>query len=246
MENKDFENFEKRLNNDLYTTVKPVEDNSDFAKFEKKISPITNSFKTTSTAALAGQPIYGYSKYGEHTRTDPNFKEKLLAMQQGMGAEALNALGRIIPNTALTIIGNLASIADIEDYANTDNEVGNWLTALTERGKQGVNKALPIYRENPNKPLDIGDSAYWFENGSSLVESAGAFVATGMLTGGALLKAIGNGAKALKWLSTAGKTAQLGDTGKKIAQRVSAVSNAIALNQAESIGIATSVYKETY
>jgi hypothetical protein len=153
--------------------------------------------------------------------------ERRRASEQSGLNQAMNAAGRVIANTPATFIGNLASIADLEDYANTDAEVGNWLTNAMDEYKESVNEALPIHRRSPGKALDFGDSAWWWENGSSLVESIGAFVGTGFVTGGAL-----------SWVNG---MAGLGKAGAGFAQLV----NAVGLNQAESITSAAQVFKET-
>jgi len=138
--------------------------------------------------------------------------------QTGYG---LARLTNIVPE----IIGNFGAIADIEDYYNQDAEVGNWLSNAMQEWKDATKESLPIYRENPSKPLDLGDFAYWAENGSDLVTSIGGFAATGALTGGPL-----------SLLSKFGKMGQYTGT----------VMNAVALNQAESIMEAVPVYDSNY
>src|SRR4030042_676722 len=76
-------------------------------------------------------------------------------------------------------VGSIASGLDFEDYANSNDEVGNWLTSLTESWKQETNEEFPIYRETPGKTFDVSDSGWWIENGSSLVNSVGGFAIGG-------------------------------------------------------------------
>ena len=170
--------------------------------------------------------IEDYSDYiGEvfDPSTDINQRR---AQAQSNWEQTGNALGRVLLNVVPTVVGNLASIADVEDYYNQDQEVGNAITNAMEEFKQKVNQDyFPIYRENPGEHLDIGDFAWWAENGSALTESIAAFAATGALTGGLL--------------------AGLSRTGK-VGKAAATLINATGLNQAEAITTATQVYNSTY
>jgi predicted kinase len=172
--------------------------------------------------------------------------DKSRAFRQGSGEQFLNAAGRVAINVVPEMVSQLANAADFEDYFNSDQEVGNWVSNAINKFEVGVDKALPIYRENPDKPLDIGDNAWWFENGSSLVKSAAAFVGAGYLTGAAAGSLFTKGGEALKWLSTMGKESQLADTGKQIANAGATLANAMMLNQAEGVGIATDQFQKSY
>jgi len=166
---------------------------------------------------------FGEVAYGATQRDlEINRAEKQSGLQQGF-----NALGRVTANIVPTIIGNAASILDLEDYANQDGEVGNAITDAMDEWKQSVNEALPIHRRNAGKALDISDPGWWWENGASLAESIGAFAATGAGLGGAL-----------SWMSG---LAKLGQGGARAAQLLTAA----GLNQAEAITSAGEVYKET-
>jgi len=151
-----------------------------------------------------------------------------------MGIQASKRLFQI----PFSIIGNVASALDFEDYMNQDDEVGNWLTNAMESIKTDIKESAPIYRAEPGKPLDIGDPAWWWDNGSSLVESATSFVATGYLTG-AGIGMLGKAANSVKWLNSLNNTTKAVEGAKWLA-------NSAALNQAESIGIATNVYNDVY
>lgn len=157
------------------------------------------------------------------------------AENQGFGSTLMNGLGRAAVNIIPTVVGNVASMLDFEDYVNQDNEVGNAVTRAMEEFKTNVDEALPIYRENQNQSFDIGDSAWWIDNGSSLVESIAAFAITGAGLGAALNIA-GKG------LGTINALANLGEAGKVAATVLSAT----GLNQAESITTAMQVYDTTY
>lgn len=157
------------------------------------------------------------------------------AENQGFGSTLMNGLGRAAVNIIPTVVGNVASMLDFEDYANQDNEVGNAITRAMEEFKTSVDESMPIYRENQGKSFDIGDSAWWIDNGSSLVESIAAFAITGAGLGAAFNIA-GKG------LGTINALANLGEAGKVAATVLSAT----GLNQAESITTAMQVYDTTY
>ena len=148
--------------------------------------------------------------------------------------QAGKASARVVVNGALDVVGGLASMIDIEDYANQDDEVGNWLTNLTEEGKQAFNELTPIYRKNPGEAMDVSDSGWWFENGSTLLASIGSFAAQGYIVAATL----GAGSAGLVRNASAlvQKLAKAGVTGL----------TAMGMNQAESIMSAAPVYKENY
>lgn len=179
-------------------------------------------------------------------RSSIDLQQQLRNSNQTGADMAASAAGRLL-QVPFSVIGNVASALDFEDYVNQDQEVGNWLTTAMDNIKTDIRDANPIYRRS-DKPLDIGDPAWWWDNGSSLVESATAFVATGYLTGGGL-GALGKGANSLKWLKTLGKTGKSFGELRSAVKRTEGViegmqwlANSAALNQAESIGIATNVY----
>lgn len=102
------------------------------------------------------------------------------AVNQPWYDELGNALGRTALNIVPSTISQLAVTLDLEDYFNQDAEFGNELSRSMEEFKKTINQdVLPIYRKNPEEALNISDSAWWFENGGNLLESAGSFVATG-------------------------------------------------------------------
>lgn len=178
--------------------------------------------------------------------TDQESLDKQRAKEQSAVEQFTYASGRVALNVVPEIIAQLANMADLEDYANSDQEVGNWLSNLMKQSQDAVNEALPIYRVNPDTPLDYGDSAWWFENGANLVTSAAGFVGAGYVSGGLLSTSftkLGQGAKALR---TMGKANQLGHKGQQTVYSLSALTNAIALNQAEGVGIGVDTYNQVY
>jgi hypothetical protein len=150
---------------------------------------------------------------------------------------ALIRLTNIIPEA----VGSVASALDFEDYFNQDDEVGNWLTDITEQWKQSTNEALPIYRQNPGKSLDFGDSGWWIENGSALFNSIGGFA----IGGGVITK----GLTGLSKLTKAKKLAEVmltANKAEKVNRGAQTVITAGMLNQSEAILESMSVYDDIY
>jgi hypothetical protein len=217
--------------------------------------PLSNLGKFIGGQVNAGQPklmkidLAEYAPYfGNNVSwvTDQESLDKNRAKEQSGVEQFKYASGRVALNVIPEVIAQLANVADLEDYANSDQEVGNWLNTMMKDVQESVNEELPIYRVAPDKALDYGDSAWWFENGANLTTSAMGFVGAGYLTGGAssaVLGKLGQGAKALR---TLGKTNQLGHQGKQGVYALSALTNAIALNQAEGVGIGVDTYNQVY
>ena len=198
--------------------------------------PTVNRNFNTSGVQLVDYTESGYDNPGGTYVEDLPNLNSIRAKNQGFFSTLGNGLGRVALNLIPTVIGNVASILDFEDYVNKDNEVGNSITRAMEEFKQSVNQdILPIYQENPGESFNVSDSAWWIENGSSLVESIGAFAATGAGIG-ALFKTAGKGLSMINGLS------KLGEAGKVAATVLSAT----GLNQAESITTAMQVYDTTY
>jgi hypothetical protein len=190
-----------------------------------------------------------YSKYmgnnfgvlGPREREDRTRAENQTATEQFK-----HAVGQIGVNILPEIASQIANILDIEDYNNSDMEVGNSIQRWADGVKQWSDKTMGIYQTDPNKPLNVGDSGWWFKNGSSLVTSAGAFVATGYLAGGLTSFASLRGAKALKMATTLGQDASLSAKSMNTLNTLNTLGTALMLNQAESLGIGVETYNESY
>jgi hypothetical protein len=150
------------------------------------------------------------------------------AYEQGPLDEFGNALGRFALNTIPGIIGNTAAAFDLIN----DEEMGNELTRAMNEVKRGVNDMLPIYRKDPGKPLDIGDSAWWFENGSALAGSAVEF----LVPGAAISKTL-RATKLLAWLGKLPGGASTRAIGEGLATNY-------LLNNAEGVITAMDVYDQ--
>ena len=237
-ENQTYSNpFMNGLENNPSTEKKPT----------NPIDPVLESFNRfkdnripTTDDLNKGIDLTKYQKYLGDTFVYTGASNRERAVKQSGIEQAGNAVLRLLPNTALEFIRMAANTLDVEDYVNTDNEVGNWLNTWAQNQKNIVNQALPIYRQDPGKALDVSDPAWWFENGTNLVQSAAAFVGLGYLTGAASVGAISRGTKTLEWLKS------LNNTIPNFTRNMSAVTSSVLLNQAEGIDIAVSAYKTQY
>jgi ADP-ribose pyrophosphatase YjhB (NUDIX family) len=170
---------------------------------------------------------------------------KIRASNQSNWQQAGHAVARVATNIVPQIVSGFASMVDIPGYFSAEeaanNEIVNWAQDL----KKTVDEDwFPIYEEEP-KSMNISDPAWWMSRGSGLVESIGSFAATGLGAG----KLISGGLKGLGTI-TRGKDltrAIIGaEKSKNLLTGASTVTNAVAMNQAESVISATQVFKDTY
>lgn len=215
----------------------------------------------------------GYMNSPEMVTTDSDINQMRASGQSGP-EQIGNMAARLIPNVVMGTVSNLAAILDVEDYANMDDEVGNGVSQLMTEWQDQWKARNPIYRENPGTSFDVGDSGWWVDNISNLLDSAGAFAATGLITGGILssiTKGLGAGKLSVGTMNRIQKAigkevmAEEAATGavltkeaisakyiNAINNRVSTLGasatpmNAMALNQAESIMEGMGVYKDVY
>lgn len=220
---------------------------------QKELNDLFSSSGNILDSAAASKaynlPGFGDSQYDKNIKIDAQLQlnelfnqslEQNRAGQQPNIDKLGNAVGRLT-NIIPEAIGGMAAVLDFEDYFNSNDEVGNWLTDLTNKWKESTNEALPIYRKNRGEAMDFGDSGWWFENGSSLVQSIGGFAITG-----------GGVAKGLQGLSKLAKLKKIGtamagaNATNKAGQVAQTLGTAVGLNQAEGILEAGDVYSDVY
>jgi 8-oxo-dGTP diphosphatase len=170
---------------------------------------------------------------------------KIRAANQSNWQQARHAVARVATNIVPQIVSGFASMVDIPGYFSAEeaanNEIVNWAQDL----KKTVDEDwFPIYEEEPQS-MNISDPAWWMSRGSGLVESIGSFAATGLVGG----KLISGGLKGIGAI-TKGKDLTRAIIGAKKSKNLltgaSTVTNAVAMNQAESVISATQVFKDTY
>ncbi len=183
--------------------------------------------------------------------------QEFRARKQPVSHQIANAVVNVAGDLTLGTLGQIGSALDFEDYFNTDQEMGNWLTNLTNQGQDALKSEFKNYQKNPGEHFAMGDSAWWIDTIGSLVGSVGSFA----LSGGVL-------AKGLMGLSKLARAKKLADAMTKVAgkgnmaklynktgghagaevreQMFGTVSNAIMLNQAEGMMEATDVMEATF
>ncbi len=174
-----------------------------------------------------GDKDFGESQYDEDILPSEFIKDdsyqKLRGVKQGFGAEATNALIGGLAKVPFSMIGNTASMLDFEDYYNQDKEIGNAITAWTEEVKGDIEGATKIYQSNEDH---LTSREWWMNNAKGLIDSGIGFAATGYGLG-----------KGVQLLSTALKSS-------KVVPVIGTITNAVAMNQMESVPIAMNVYKK--
>ena len=228
-----------RIPNDLYKGSHPLSDVGNLLSGQ-----VEGNATTLQPINLEEYAPYFGNNPGYVSNIDQLDKDR--AFRQGSLEQFGNASARVALNVIPETVSQLANAADLEDYYNSNTEVGNWITNALQSLEQDVDKQFPIYRENPDKPLDVGDNAWWFENGSGLVKSAAAFVGAGYVTGNAINSIFGKAGQAAKWLSTFGKTGAVSEGTAQGIRGASVLANAMALNQAEGVGIGVDQYNKVY
>ena len=151
------------------------------------------------------QPVMDYAEFerlGVAPIRGSQYLEENLWQKQSPWEKAGNAAYRFAWNTLYDTVGGVGAMLDIEDYYNTDDEVGNAITRWAAEGKEATNLAAPIYKPSN---ASIGNFAWWMDNGSALASSIAAFGIQGMGVG-AIFKGIG----AAKMLGQLAKTGKLG------------------------------------
>jgi len=175
-----------------------------------------------------------YSKYMDNIHGSVGMDElnRRRAVGQSHWDQAGNAVVRTVGTAVFDFVGGMASMLDFEDYYNQDDEVGNPISSAMNKAKEAMNEEFSIYRERPGESFDAGDPAWWFENGSSLVGSIGAFVGQGFVVGATF----GAGSAAL--------AANMGKWGAQLMKGAGTLGTAIGLNQSEAIMEAGTVYRD--
>ena len=229
---------------DKITAVKSIEAVPISSDPLDNIGKFTRDKYQSTTVKPLGIDLDEYAPYfGGNTGwiSSTDVANKARAINQSNTEQFLNATIRVVNGVGYEIAGQIGNIADVEDYANSDAEIGNWLNTWAQRQQAEIDKANPIYRENPDTPLDLGDAAWWFENGASLTKSAIAFGVIGAATGVGVGAVLGRGAKVLNWLQNLKKEAGIVDAvadlayTAKVVDRGTNLATTYLLNQAEGI-----------
>ena len=192
---------------------------------EQDLSGMSTSILTNPNAENQGIPgSFDQQDYGQ-----------IIADRQTLDEELGNAALRFAPKVGLQILETVGNIADLGTWAGSmgvaDDNFQSWLTSWAKDKQQEVNEALPLFRKS-EKVFDPSDSAWWVENGSSLLESVAAFGLTGLGMGAGIKAGIKGLAASAPWLSGALET-----SGQAL--------STLALTHAEGVMTGADVYKQT-
>jgi hypothetical protein len=160
------------------------------------------------------------------------------ANNQSNWEQAGNAVGRLAVNIVPQIVSGFASMVDLPGYWDAEHAANNAFVKMADSIKTWSNDVLPIYEENPEDYMQMGDFAWWMTRGEGLVESVGSFIAQGAGVG----KAVSLGAKGAARLLAMAMSAK---TAKTAVGAASKLTTAAMLNQSEAVIEASQVYQTT-
>lgn len=197
----------------------------------------------------------GKSQYDKDLNADVQINESDFFNSLSSNRSEVQPASHMIGNAAMRItnvipgiIGNFASIEDLGDQFTTDFKAGNVITEWAKAWKESTDEAFPIYRENPGESLDLGDPAYWVEQGSGLVNSAIEFG----ISGGILSKGLQGLSKVAKLnalsnaVAKAPGIAQLGIDGAQIGRGAQILQHATIMNGMEGTLTAADTFDSVY
>ena len=222
--------------------------NSNFQVVEGNESLVDSEVDFADTMSY-GKGLEDYREYIHNPIKGKNLDYNR-AVAQGNWNKFGNGNARFILNVIPEIVKQGANIVEAGINLFGKDTYGNPVSDYMTEMQTWVNDEFDIYLERPNEFLDVGDFAWWVDRGSSLATSVTAFLALGYATGGLGLASRGvsllarTGARGteianfLRAIPMAGKTANL-------PKAIDALTGAVLLNQAESIGVGVEVFNET-
>lgn len=164
---------------------------------------------------------------------------KMRAENQSNWEQLGHKTEQIATNIVPQILAGVSSMIDIPGYWDAEHAAQNEIVKWANDVKQWSGQKFGVYRENPDKPMDFGDMAWWIDNGGDLAESVGSFMAQGWGVGAAL-GGIGKIAQLRKFAN-----AVSGGRGALVGNAVNKLAAATMLNQSEAVMEASQVYSDT-
>ena len=254
---------------DLDTQLQEYQRADEFNKVMRRSTNDDAPIDGVSSGAVDINPqLAEYNRLGLPYSPGHDTKADDFAKRQGTMEQLGNAGYRFFWNTLYDTVGGTAAMLDIEDYFNTDDEIGNETTRWMEELKQKTKDTAPIYQRTNS---GMGDSAYWIANGADIASSVAAFGLQGF--------GIGKGLQAVKFLGSLAKVGSKGkaamrgadavmdtekivdkgatwydkimsagtlDAGRQVGRQGQNLLTSAMLNQAESIMSASQVYDDLY
>lgn len=187
--------------------------------------------------------ILGADNYGKLAEAQPWYEQANRTLNP---LKMLASIGLGIAEN-VGYLGDLAFDWDERDYTNglVDWAIKN-RQALNNPDNSVIGSILgkgEAYRKDPSANWDLGDSAWWFNNGSQLAESIGEFLVTGAGVGKGL-SALARGLASKSGLITSNASAIAGIT--KGSQALAQLGTAGVLAYTEGAMSGARVYKDVY
>jgi len=160
------------------------------------------------------------------------------AINQPHGEQVFHAGMRLL-NFIPKAVGYTAAAADLVRAGDKEENYSNWLTDTMLGLAESWDEKNPIYRENPDRFLDMGDPAWWASSVGSVLQELPAFYIPGYGVG----RLAGWGARALGILNKLGAAAK---TTKALQALTAQAGSAYAMTKIESTLVARDVYKDIF
>jgi len=170
--------------------------------------------------------------------------EAAMASRQPWYAKTGNAVGGGITKGLLTLAEGLSYAGDLENWfvAPFSDEVDaweeNWLASILNEGKEAVEDATKIYRQDRSDVFDWSDWGFYMDSFKGVLDSAIGYGGLGLITGGATLPLVTTarmGAAAGR-LGKLGKAAKLANRSKRFDKYMNAIQKSSSMDRAIASG----------
>lgn len=187
--------------------VKSNAQNINESALQKTIQTL-NNVPYSDTQVLNIKPEE-YEKYDVTINRFDEDLDKQRAENQSVLEQGFNSIAQAIVSE--TLIGIPLGISDLFDVISgqvfkSNNDYTNPVSQTLEQWQEDFKNSTPIYRTNPNKSWDIGNSGWWFSNLPSVASSISLLVPAAGFTKG--LSLIGKYTPAAKGFEKAMKAAK--------------------------------------
>ena len=185
--------FDKKIQESSGSALDPLETQS-----FQSVDPFLQDYNknVTSDKSLAGlmganveQGGLGDVSYFDEGRVYNNGNlDKARADNQTWYSKWGNAAIKMVPGVVLGVGEIAGHLLDLENYASmftgAQNNYDNWFSSAMRSAREGLDEAMPVYQQEPGKAWAPGDTGWWANNVTGLVESMAEFFAVNALTGG--------------------------------------------------------------
>jgi len=166
------------------------------------------------------------SKFDEGiTFSDLSNIERQRAINQPWTGKAFNGIIGGIASGVLTAIEDVAYTADLQNnvarISGLEHVESNFVAELAKKGKEGLNRVMPIHRMS-DKVIDMSDPGFYWSSLRGVLDSAVGFAIPGM----GATKLVGGLQRAARMSTRLGKmTAKMGQTGARMNAYMKMINN---------------------